>query len=172
MFNSNEKISNMFTFSINCLNVINDVLLCELRLKQVSIIKSHALYHPTVERLINFVGKKLKSSYLSEAALTLVWDYNGFSLNLKRLYAQNITSQMVVLANRIREIAYRGSEKKTLTRNATIKFKLGNPVRTYIIINSLNSLRSLYLNKVFFLANKKHGCRGQDQDQSKLGVAS
>lgn len=54
------------------------------------------------------------------------------------LYAQGIISQMIMSINRIRGIAYRGTEKKTLTRNATIKFKLSNPVR------------SLYLNKILF----------------------
>lgn len=34
---------------------------------------------------------------------------------------------MIVLVNRMKEIVYRGTEKKTLTCNATIKFKLGNP---------------------------------------------
>ena len=68
----------------------------------------------------------LKSSYLIEAALTLDWDYDGFPRDLKRLCAQNIVSQMIMLVNRIREIAYRGTEKKTLTYNAIIKFKLGN----------------------------------------------
>lgn len=150
MFNSNEKILNMFTFSINCFSVINDVLLRELRLKQVGIIKSHALYNPIIERPIKFIGRMLKSSYLPEAALTLDWDYDGFPSNLKRLYAQNIISQMIMLVNRIRKIAYRGTEKKTLTCNATIKFKLGNPVKIYSKINSLNPGRSLYLNKVFF----------------------
>jgi|GEM_PF-852201 len=150
MFNSTEKTLNMFTFSINCFSVINDVLLRELKLKQFGIIKSHALYNPIIERPANFVGRMLKSSFSPEAALTLIWDYDGFPLNLKRLYAQNIISQMIMLVNRIKGIAYRGTEKKTLTCNATIKFKLGNPVKIYITINSLNPVRSLYLNKVFF----------------------
>jgi len=92
----------------------------------------------------------LKSSYLLEAALTLNWDYDGFPRDLKRLYVQNIISQIIMLVNRIREIAYRGTEKKTLTCNAIIKFKLGNPVRIYININFLSLLRSLCLNKTSF----------------------
>jgi RNA-directed DNA polymerase len=129
--------------------VINDVLLHELKLKQVGIIKCHALYNLIIERPANFVGRMVKSSYSPEAALTLVWDYDGFPLNLKRLYAQNIISQMVMLVNRIKGTAYRGTEKKTLICNATIKFKLGNPVKIYNDINFLNPVRSLYLNKVF-----------------------
>jgi RNA-directed DNA polymerase len=151
MFNSAEKFSNMFMFSFNCFSVINDVLLRELRLKQVGIIYSHALYNQIIKRLTNsFVGKMLKSSYLFEVALTLDWDYDGFPLSLKRLYAQNTISQMIALINRIREIAYRSTEKKTLACNATIKFKLGKSVRIYNNINFLNLVRSLYLNKVFF----------------------
>lgn len=53
-----------------------------------------------------------------------------------------------MLVNRIKEIAYRGTEKKTLACNAIIKFKLGNPVRIYI--NFLSPVRSLYLNKASF----------------------
>ena len=150
MFNSTEKILNMFIFSFNCFSGINDVLLRKLKLKQVGIIEFHVLYNSIIKRPMNFVGKMLKSSYLFEAALTLDWDYNGFPLNLKRLYVQNTISQMIVLINRIREITYRSTEKKSLTGNATIKFKLGNPVKIYFIINFLNPLRSLYLNKVFF----------------------
>lgn len=151
MFNNAEKILNMFTFSINRFIVTNDVLLWELRLKQVGNVKSHGLQNPVIKRLIYFyIRVMLKSSYLIEAALTLNWDYHGFPRDLKRLYAQNIVSQMIMLANRIREIAYRGTEKKTLTYNAIIKFKLGNPVRIYININFLSPLRSLWLNKTSF----------------------
>jgi hypothetical protein len=92
----------------------------------------------------------LKNSYLVEAALTLDWDYDGFPRDLKRLYAQNIVSQITVLVNRIKEIAYRGTEKKTLTYNAIIKFKLGNLVKIYMNINFLSLLRNLYLNKTSF----------------------
>ena len=88
MFNNAEKILNMFTFSINCLIVANDVLLWELRLKQVGNVKSHALQNPMIKRLIYFyIRRMLKSSYLVEAALTLDWDYDGFPRDLKRLYA-------------------------------------------------------------------------------------
>ena len=150
MFNSAEKILNMFIFSINCLIVINDVLWRELRLKQAGKVKSHALQNPVIKRPAHFcVGRMLKSSYSPEAALTLDWDYDGFPLNLKRLYAHNMVSQMIVLINRIKEIAYRSTEKKTLTCNATIKFKLGNPVGIYIFINFLSPVGGLYLNKTF-----------------------
>ena len=72
MFSSVEKALNMFIFSINCLIVINDVLLRELRLKQVGIIKSHVLNNPIIKRSIYyFFGRMLKSSYLIEAALTM-----------------------------------------------------------------------------------------------------
>ena len=88
MFNNVEKILNMFTFSINCFSVTNDVLLLELRLKQVGNLKSHALQNPIIKRLIYFcIRKMLKSSYSVEAALTLDWDYDGFPRDLKRLYA-------------------------------------------------------------------------------------
>lgn len=151
MFNNVEKILNMFTFSINRLIVTNDVLLRELRLKQVGNIKSHVLHNPMIKRLIYFcIRRMLKSSYSIEAALTLDRDYDGFPLDLKRLYAQNIISQIIMLVNRIREIAYRGTEKKTLACNAIIKFKLGNPVRICININFLSPVRSLYLNKTSF----------------------
>lgn len=92
----------------------------------------------------------LKSSCLIEAALTLDWNYNSFFQNLKKLYAQNIVSQITMLINRIKEIAYRGTEKKTLARNAIIKFKLGNLVRIYIYEKFLSSARTSYLNKIFF----------------------
>ena len=128
MFSSVEKSLNMFIFSINCLIVMNDVLLRELRLKKVGIIKSHALYNPIIKRPIYFFGRMLKSSYFTEAALTDDWDYDGFPLNPFGLYAQDIISQMIMSINRIRGIAYRSTEKKTLTCNAIIKFKLSNPV--------------------------------------------
>jgi len=50
----------------------------------------------------------------------------------------SIVSQMMMLVNRVIEIAYRSTEKKTLTCNAIIKFKLGNSVRIYIYINFLS----------------------------------
>jgi len=151
MFNNAEKTLNMFIFSINRLSVTNEVLWGELWLKQVGNVKSHALLSPVIKRSMYFyIERMLKSSYLPEAALTLDWDYDGFPVNLKRLYAQNTISQMIVLINRIREIAYRSTEKKTLACNVIIKFKLGNPVRIYRNINFLNPVRSLYLNKVFF----------------------
>jgi ribosomal protein L31 len=50
----------------------------------------------------------------------------------------SIVSQMMMLVNRMIEIAYRSTEKKTLTCNAIIKFKLGNSVRIYIDINFLS----------------------------------
>lgn len=152
MFNSAEKFSNMFIFSINCLIVRNDVSLRELRLKQIGIIKPHTLYNLIIKRPIFFlIGKMLKSSYSFEAALTLDWDYDGFPVNLKRLCSQNTISQIIVLINRIRETGHRCTEKKTLTYcNATIKFKLGNPVKIYKNINFLGPVRSLYLNKVSF----------------------
>jgi hypothetical protein len=129
--------------------VANDVLLRELRLKQVDNVEAHALQNSMIKRLIYFyIRRMLKSSYSTEAALTLDWDYNGFPQNLKRLYAKKIVSQITMLVNRIKEIAYRGTEKKTLTRNAIIKFKSGNPVRIYI--NFLSPVRGLYLNKTFF----------------------
>lgn len=96
----------------------------------MGITELHALNNPIIERPINLVGKMLRSSYLFEAVLTRDRGYNGFPLNLKKLYAQNIISQMIMLVNRIKEIVYRGTEKKTLTCNAIIKFKLGNPARS------------------------------------------
>jgi hypothetical protein len=151
MFNNVEKFSNMFIFSLNCFIVTSDVLLRELKLKQVGIVESHVLHNPIIKRpTYYFVGRMLKSSCLSEAALMLDWDYNGFPSNPKGLYAQNIISQMIVLINRIREIAYRSTKKKTLACNAIIKFKLGNLVKIYIFINFLSPVRSLCSNKVFF----------------------
>ena len=85
-----------------------------------------------------------------EAALTDDWDYNGFPSNPFGLYAQDIISQMIMLINRIRGIAYRSTEKKTLIYNATTKFKLSNLVEIYIFIDFLSPVRSLYLNKIFF----------------------
>ena len=97
-----------------------------------------------------FFGRMLKNSYSPEAALTVDWDYDGFPLNPLGLYAQDIISQMIISTNRIKGIAYRSTEKKTLTCNATIKFKLSNPVRIYLLINFLSPVRSLYSNKVSF----------------------
>jgi len=54
MFNNAEKILNMFTFSINRLIVANDVLLRELRLKQIGNVKSHVLQNPMIKRLVYF----------------------------------------------------------------------------------------------------------------------
>jgi RNA-directed DNA polymerase len=110
----------------------------------------------------------LKSSYSIEAALTLDRDYDGFPLDLKRLYAQNIISQIIMLVNRIREIAYRGTEKKTLACNAIIKFKLGNPVRIYININFLSPVRSLYLNKTSFRQLNDVAAGGKIKTKVKL----
>ena len=79
MFNNDEKILNMFIFSINRLIVANDVLLRELRLKQVGNVKSHVLQNPMIKRLVYFyIRRMLKSSYSVEAASTLDWDYDGF----------------------------------------------------------------------------------------------
>ena len=151
MFSNAEKTLNMFIFSINCFSVADDVLWRELRLKQVSIIKPHILCNLMIKRFVYFYTERiLKSFYLSEAALTLDWDYDGFPLSLKKLYAQNIISQIIVLINRIKGIAYRGTEKKTLICNAIIKFKLGNPVRIYTCIDLLSPVGGLYSNKVFF----------------------
>ena len=67
-----------------------------------------------------------------------------------KLGAEKIALSSIIFENRnrIKEIAYRGTEKKTLACNAIIKFKLGNPVKIYI--NFLSPVRSLYLNKTFF----------------------
>ena len=89
----------------------------------------------------------LKSSYSIEAALTLDWNHNNFSQNLKRLYAQKIVSQITMLINKIKEIAYRGTEKKTLAYNAIIKLKLGNLEKIYMYEIFL-AVRILYLNKI------------------------
>ena len=170
MFNNTEKILNMFIFSINRLSVTNDVLWRELWLKQAGKIKSHVLLNPVIKRPMYFyIGRMLKSSYSPEAALTLDWDYDGFPSNLKRLYAQDTISQMIVSINRIREIAYRGTEKKTLAYNAIIKFKLGNPVRIYIYINFLSPVKGLYLNKVFFrqLTNSTAGGKIETKVKSR-----
>ena len=170
MFNNAKKFSNMFIFFINCFIVTNDVSFRELKLKQVGIVKSHALHNPIIKRLTYyFVGRMLKSSYSSEAALTLDWNYDGFPLNPKGLYAQNIISQMIVLINRIREIAYRSTEKKTLACNAIIKFKLGNPVKIYIFINFLSPVRSLYSNKVFFRRLKDTAAGGKIETKINSG---
>ena len=169
MFNSAEKTSNMFMFSINCFIVTNDVSLRELRLKQVGIIKSHALYSPIIKRSICFfIERMLKSSYLPEAALTLDWDYDGFPLNSFELYAQNIISQMIILINRIREIAYRSTEKKTLANNATIKFKLGNPVKICEDTSFLSPVRGLHSSKVFFRQLKNAAAGGKIETKISL----
>lgn len=63
---------------------------------------------------------------------------------------KNTISQIIVLINRIKKIVYRGTEKKTLIFNAIFKLKLDNFVRIYGFINSLSSVRSLYLNKTLF----------------------
>ena len=157
-------------FSFNCFSVMNDVLLRKLKLKQVGTIESHALYNQIIKRLTNsFVGKMLKNSYSFEVALTFGWDYDSFPLSLKRLYAQITISQIIVLINRIRGIAYRNTEKKTLACNATIKFKLGNSVRIYNNTNSLNPVRSLYLNKVFFRQLKVAVAGGKIETKVGLG---
>lgn len=110
----------------------------------------------------------LKSSYSSEAALTLDWNYVGFPLNPLGLYAQNTISQMIVLVNRIKGIAYRSTEKKILTCNATIKFKLGNPVKIYNHVNFLSPVRGLYLNKVFF--RKLKGTTAGGKIETKISL--
>lgn len=151
MFNSTEKSSNMFIFSINCFIVANDVSLRELRLKQVGVMKSHALYSPIIKRpMYFFCRKKAKEFLFARGCVNGDWDYDGFPSNSFELYAQNIISQMIILINRIRDIAYCSTEKKTLAGNATIKFKLGNPVKIYKSINFLSPVGGLYSNKVFF----------------------
>lgn len=72
-----------------------------------------------------------------------------------------------MLVNRIREIAYRGTEKKTLACNAIIKFKLGNPVKIYININFLSPVRSLYWNKIFFRQLKNVAAGGKIKTKVK-----
>lgn len=129
------------------------------------------LYSPIIKRPISiffFVGKKLKSSYLSEAALTLDWDYDGFPLNSLELYAQNIISQMIILIDRIREIAYRSTEKKILADNVTIKFKLGNTVRICVSTNPLSPVGGLYPNKVFFGRLKNAAAGGKIETKVSL----
>lgn len=154
--------------------MINDILLWKLRLKQIGIIESHTIYNPIIKRPIIFIGKMLKSSYSFEAALTLDWDYDGFPLNLERLYVQNTVSQMIVLINKTREMAYRSTEKKTLTYNAIIKFKLDNPVRIYFIINFLSPMKHFYLNKVFLgqLKNTAAGGKIETKISSRLQANS
>lgn len=79
MFNNDEKTLNMLTFFINRLIVANNVLLGELRLKQVGNVKFHALQNSMIKRLVYFyIIRMLKSSYSVEAALTLDSDYDGF----------------------------------------------------------------------------------------------
>ena len=169
MFNSAEKFSNMFIFSINCFIVMNDVLLWELKLKQVGIIKSHVLYNLIIKQPMYFlIGKALKSFYSLEATLTLDQDYNGFLLNSFELYAQNIISQIIILINKTREIAYRSTEKKTLVNNATIKFKVGNLVRTCVFISFLSPVKGLYLNKVFFGQLKNSATGGKIRTKISL----
>lgn len=56
---------------------------------------------------------------------------------------------MIILVNRLREIAYRSAEKKTLANNATFKFKLSNPLRTFEDASFLSFIEDLYSNKVF-----------------------
>lgn len=76
---------------------------------------------------------------------------------------------MIMLVNRIREIAHCSTEKKTLARNATIKFKLGNPVKIYVIINFLSPVRSLYLNKVSFRQLNDMTAGGKIETKTSLG---
>lgn len=151
MFNNTEKILNIFIFFIYRFTIANNILLWKLKLKQIGNVKDHVLQNPNVKQLIFiYIRKILKSFYLIEAALTLNWDYNGFPIDLKRSYAQNLVSQIIRLVNRIKDIVYRSTKKKTLIFNAIIKFKLGNPVKIYNFINFFSFVRSLYLNKAFF----------------------
>lgn len=175
MFNSYEKTLNVFIFSINCFIVTNDVLLQELKLKQVSVIKFHALYNLIIKRPKDiFIGRILESSCLSEAALMLNWNYDGFPsgpfLFRNGSYTKNIILQMIILINRIKEIVYRSTKQKTLISNATIKSKLGNPVKIYKYIDFLSFIRNLYLNKVF---REKFRCTAAgDKIETKVNLQS
>lgn len=75
MFNSAEKILNMFIFSINYFIVINNVLSWELKLKKVGNSKILYFIKLIIKRSIYFfVERMLKSFYLSVAVLTLDWN--------------------------------------------------------------------------------------------------
>lgn len=70
-------------------------------------------------------------------------------------------SQIIILINRLREIAYHSTEKKILANNASIKFKLGNPVRAFENISLLSFVISFDSNKVFFRLLKNTATRGK-----------
>ena len=148
------KISKMFMFSINCFIVMNDVLLRELRLKQVDIIKFHVLYNLMIKRSVNvFIGEILESSCMLKTTLTLTGITMVFLQTVfkkYKLYIKNMILQMIILINRTKEIVYRNTVQKTIISNTTIKSKLDNPVRIYIFINSLSLVKNLLLSKVFF----------------------
>lgn len=53
-------------------------------------------------------------------------------------------SLLIILINRIKDIVYCSTEKKTLKSNATIQFKLGNFVRAKKHRGFLNFIKNLY----------------------------
>jgi len=69
--------------------------------------------------------------------------------------------QMIILINRTKEIVYCSTVQKTLIINTTIKNKLDNPVRIYMLINYLSIIKNLFFGKVFFsqLTNMTAGDR-------------
>jgi len=151
MLNSVEKVLNMLIFSSNCLIAVNNILVQKLRTKQIGNIYFNSLCSPIIKRPIHFHIKKIsKSSYSFKAALPLEWDYDNFVTSPSKLYVQNIISQIIMLISKIREIAYRSTEKETSISNATIKFKLGNPVNIHRYMIFLSPVIGLYLNKVSF----------------------
>lgn len=70
MFNNAKIFSNVFIFFLDSFSLIKDVLLGELRLKQICLIKCYVLYSQIIKRPTSFVGKRLENSYLFEVALT------------------------------------------------------------------------------------------------------
>jgi hypothetical protein len=79
-----------------------------------------------------------------------------------------MVSQITMLVNKLKKMAYRGTEKKTLACNAIIKFKLGNPVKIYININFLSPIKSLYLNRTFFRQLTNAAAGGKIKTKVKL----
>ena len=118
---------------IACPNVLYDVVMRELGLKQVNKMASHELSNlmSKIKTLIKGgVGRWGWSSNLLEAALTVDWDYDGFPAKLlKGLNIKDKVSQRILSSNRKMESIFRGTGLKNTPINSIYISKLGNPVR-------------------------------------------
>ena len=118
---------------IACPSVLYDVVMRELGGRQVNKTAFHELLN-LMSKIKTFsvedVGRWGWSLNLSEAALTVDWDDDGFPKKPENgLNIKDEISQRILLSNRMMEIIFRGTGLKNTSVNSIYISKLGNPVR-------------------------------------------